>query len=95
MKKLGIINAFVLVIKKDRLHSTINEMMNVYLEQLGETCWKNVVVVITHVDFNGEDHESQEEYDDYLKSVEDDIRMNLKKIVPAFEPNAVIAVSLK
>lgn len=63
VKAQNSIHAFILVIKDDRQHSLMHEMMKVYMEQLGPMCWRNIIVVITHVEFISDDFKCHAEYD--------------------------------
>lgn len=57
-KKLGNIDKFVLVIKgTERVSGIVWEMLAIYREMFGK-CWENLIMVVTGLDFNSDDHES-------------------------------------
>ena len=72
IKALGKIDKFILVIKQDRMTSQIWEMLAIYREMFGN-CWEHLIIVVTGVDFDSEEHSSIEEYQKDLDDEEKEI----------------------
>lgn len=68
-------------------------MLTIYREMFGK-CWEHLLIVVTGVDFDQDNHETSEEYQIDLEKVQLEIKKEFKSRLNEDNSN-VFAVSLK
>ncbi|TNV80161.1 hypothetical protein FGO68_gene1575 [Halteria grandinella] len=91
IKALGKIDMFILVMKNDRFHVGIWDMISIYREMFGK-CWEHLIIVVTGVDFD--DHESIEEYIEELERVSSEVSQIFEERLKE-KSSAIVPLSLK